>query len=208
MEQSQVESLGNYPSPEPEHWSPTLCCRSNSTTSDAGTQTPRIKARAKLYFEEGASVSASEESLSDAVAKESIWWYITRRNMIHFISGVVSHCEYLQEELQREIDILKEELAKNQKRNWDDCCVVVITERPQTVSGSIFILTMFGQDHLPSLNRLDPGTWPASNILQLSSPTVNALHYHSIEGHSYQLFYHKPQPLLRLANCLMKDVDI
>merc|ERR1712226_651358 len=46
--------------------------RSNSFTSDAGTQTPRIKAKAKLYFEEGGSASASEESLTDAVAKEEL----------------------------------------------------------------------------------------------------------------------------------------
>ena len=32
----------------------------------------RIKAKAKLYFEEGGSGSASEESLTDAVAKENI----------------------------------------------------------------------------------------------------------------------------------------
>ena len=64
--------------------------RSNSFTSDAGTQTPRyitcgdkifevgnwicfrIKAKAKLYFEEGGSASASEESLTDTDAKENI----------------------------------------------------------------------------------------------------------------------------------------
>ena len=68
-----MECLGNYPSPEPKSDPKVSVCRSNSMTSDAGTQTPRIKARAKLYFEDGASVSASEESLSDAVAKESIW---------------------------------------------------------------------------------------------------------------------------------------
>jgi len=62
--------------------------RSNSFTSDAGTQTPRIKAKAKLYFDDGGgSVSASEESLSDVAAKES---------------------------LQREIEILKEELARKE----------------------------------------------------------------------------------------------
>jgi len=62
--------------------------RSNSFTSDAGTQTPRIKAKAKLYFDvDGESVTASEESLSDAMAKET---------------------------LQREIEILKEELARKE----------------------------------------------------------------------------------------------
>ena len=35
---------------------------------DAGTQTPKIKARSIVYFDD--DISASEESLSDAVAKE------------------------------------------------------------------------------------------------------------------------------------------
>jgi len=65
--------------------------RSNSFTSDAGTQTPRIKAKAKLYFDDnGGSVSASEESLSDAVAKEA---------------------------LQREVAMLKEELERKGKKD-------------------------------------------------------------------------------------------
>ena len=39
-------------------------CRSNSI----GTQTPKIKARTQVFFDEAAS--SSEESLSDALAKE------------------------------------------------------------------------------------------------------------------------------------------
>jgi len=65
--------------------------RSNSFTSDAGTQTPRIKAKAKLYFDDNrCSVSASEESLSDAVAKEA---------------------------LQREVAMLKEELERKGRKD-------------------------------------------------------------------------------------------
>ena len=57
---------------------------------EAGTQTPKIKARSIVYFDD--DISASEESLSDAVAKE---------------------------ELQREIELLKQEveLAKKKLEN-------------------------------------------------------------------------------------------
>ena len=66
--------------------------RSNSFTSDAGTQTPKIKARSIVYFDD--DISASEESLSDTVAKE---------------------------ELQKEIELLKQEveLAKRKLNRGD-----------------------------------------------------------------------------------------
>merc|ERR1719347_445622 len=46
--------------------------RSNSITMDAGTQTPKIKAKSIVYFGEDGASSASEESVSDAVAKEEL----------------------------------------------------------------------------------------------------------------------------------------
>lgn len=61
--------------------------RSNSITMEAGTQTPKIKARSIVYFDD--DISASEESLSDAVAKE---------------------------ELQREIELLKQEVELAKKK--------------------------------------------------------------------------------------------
>ena len=57
---------------------------------DAGTQTPKIKARSIVYFDD--DISASEESLSDAVAKEV---------------------------LQKEIELLKQELAKRKLNGGD-----------------------------------------------------------------------------------------
>ena len=61
--------------------------RSGSFTMDAGTQTPKIKARSIVYFDD--DISASEESLSDAVAKE---------------------------ELQKEIELLKQEVELAKKK--------------------------------------------------------------------------------------------
>jgi len=48
----------------------TTLTRSGSITMEAGTQTPKIKARSVVYFDEGSS--ASEESLSEAVSREEL----------------------------------------------------------------------------------------------------------------------------------------